>query len=173
MFNVYHDYYYRFYTAKGFTFPHFLCLLIGYISISLPFYFCFGGTSTFLIILDFWTDTHTQIMNVNYNYTGFYAVQVNYLNSGTFNTHEYSNIPGNAIPALTSFSASVSNNDQFNTSTVSIALTGYNSMTVLSTNIILYYDVEVPAMEKIVSQALAFTVAGDINTASLSGIVKI
>ena len=112
-------------------------------------------------------------MNVNYNYTGFYALQVNYLNAGAFDTHEYSNIPGNAITALTSYSASVSNNDQFNTSTVSIALTGYNAMTVLSTNVILYYDVEVPAMEKIVSQALAFTVPGDINTASLSGVVKI
>lgn len=112
-------------------------------------------------------------MNVNYNYTGYYAIQVNYLNSGAFNTHAYSNIPGNGIPALTSYSASVSNNDQFNTSTVSIALTGYNAMTVLSTNIILYYDVEVIAMEKIVSQAVAFTVAGDINAASLSGVVKI
>ena len=50
MFNRYQDYYYRFYSAKGFTFPHFLCLLIAYISISLPFYFCFAGTSTFLII---------------------------------------------------------------------------------------------------------------------------
>lgn len=112
-------------------------------------------------------------MNVNYNYTGYYAVQVNYLNSGAFKTHEYSNIPGNGIATIASFSASVSNNDQSNTSTVSIALTGYNAMTVLSTNVILYYDIEVPAMEKIVSQALAFTLPGDINTASLSGVVKI
>jgi hypothetical protein len=34
--------------------------------------------------LDFWTDTHSTLMNVNYNYTGFYAVQVNYLNGATY-----------------------------------------------------------------------------------------
>jgi hypothetical protein len=34
------------------------------------------------IIADFWLDEQYGKMQVNYYYTGYYAVQINYLNSG-------------------------------------------------------------------------------------------
>lgn len=50
MLNTYHDYYYKYYTAKGWTSTHALCLLTAYIIIALPFYFSFAGTSTLFFI---------------------------------------------------------------------------------------------------------------------------
>lgn len=44
----------------------------------------------FMVKIDFWLDNHNQPMNTSYNYTGYYAVQVNYQNSSAssaFGTH--------------------------------------------------------------------------------------
>jgi hypothetical protein len=92
---------------------------------------------------DFWTDTHSTLMTVNYNYTGFYAVQVNYLSGSTTLTDEYSNIPGNSMtsPLSTVRSVSLTTDDQRNTTSAALVLNGYSSLTVLSTNAILYFDV--------------------------------
>jgi hypothetical protein len=112
-------------------------------------------------------------MNVNYNYTGYYAIQVNYLNNLNSATDEYSNIPGNGIISPTSRTASLANEDQKNTSTSTVTLTGYNSFEVLSTNIIMYYDVEVLSMQKIVSQAISLCITGNVAKGTISGILKI
>lgn len=36
-------------------------------------------------------------MNVNYNFTGYYAIQVNSLTGSIASVDEYSNIPGNGM----------------------------------------------------------------------------
>jgi hypothetical protein len=46
MLTSYHDYYYKYYTAKGWTSTHLLCLLTAYLVLALPFYFSFAATST-------------------------------------------------------------------------------------------------------------------------------
>lgn len=60
--------------------------------------------------------------------------------------------------------------DKFNTTTATLTLTGYSSE-VLSTNVILYYNVE--AMAKIVSQAISYTILGNVVSGSISGVMKI
>lgn len=50
-----------------------------------------------LIYLDFWVDPKLNQMNVNYNFTGYYAIQVNSLTGSIASVDEYSNIPGNGM----------------------------------------------------------------------------
>jgi len=80
---TYHDYYYRDYLAKGLSRTHCFCIITLYILIAIPFYFSFAGSSTPSLIIDFWLDNHTQNMAVNYNYTGYYAIQVNTILGGS------------------------------------------------------------------------------------------
>ena len=77
MLTSYGDYYYKSYFANGWSSTHALCLLTAYLIIALPFYFSFAATS-------FWTDTHCSLMTANYNYTGYYALQVTYLNGTNY-----------------------------------------------------------------------------------------
>jgi hypothetical protein len=68
-------------------------------------------------------------------------------------------------------SASMAVDDKANTTTATLTLTGYN-FEILSANVILYYNVEVPTMEKIVSQAIQYSVVGNVGSGTISGVVK-
>ena len=83
MLNSYRDYYYRTFEAKKYSSSHVLCMFMAYLVIALPFYFAFAGTSISLFKVDFWIEPKTKLVNANYNYTGFYAIQVNYMVSGS------------------------------------------------------------------------------------------
>jgi hypothetical protein len=61
--------------------------------------------------------------------------------------------------------------DKVNTSTVTLTLTGYTAE-VLSVNVILYYDLDVPSMNKVVSQAVQFNLNGNVGSGSISGVLK-
>jgi hypothetical protein len=61
--------------------------------------------------------------------------------------------------------------DKVNTSTVTLALTGYTAE-VLSVNVILYYELDVPSMNKVVSQAVQFNLNGNVGSGSISGVLK-
>lgn len=113
-------------------------------------------------------------MTVNYNYTGYYAIQVNYLHSnGTYLTDEFSNIPGNSLAtSLSSTSASLTVTDQISTGASILSLTGYNSFEIISTNVIMYYDVQISYLNKIITNAIVWTIKGNINTGRISGLIK-
>ena len=109
MLNSYSDYYYKRYLARGCSPAHLLCIFCAYLIVALPFYFSFAGKSTTITyILDFWLDTSSRPLTLSYNYTGYYAAQVNYQNGGAFSIHEYSNIPGNNMTYPTNFALSIS-----------------------------------------------------------------
>jgi hypothetical protein len=61
------------------------------------------------IILDFWLTSKSTTMNINYNYTGYYAIQVNTINSANTITEEMSNIPNSNMNNL--FGAKLTAND--------------------------------------------------------------
>lgn len=57
------------------------------------------------------------MLNLQYNYTGHYAIQVNFVENNQFSSLEYSNIVGsslNSLNSLTSFTV----NDQNQLSTI-------------------------------------------------------
>jgi hypothetical protein len=56
-------------------------MFVYFVIFALPFYFCFASKSTGLFISDFWFDPQYALMQVDYQYTGYYAVQVNYANA--------------------------------------------------------------------------------------------
>jgi hypothetical protein len=142
MLNSYSDYYYKTYITRGWTYTHLLCLFLVYLIIALPFYFSFAGKRTVIIIIAFWLDVQSRQITTTYNHTGYYAVQVNYQDTtSNFITHEYSNVPGNAMTSSSGFSASVTANDLSTTGSITIALSGYNGMEILAVNLILYYRV--------------------------------
>lgn len=77
----------------------------------------------------FWLDVKSRQITTLYNHTNYYALQVNYQDTTTnFITHEYSNIPGNAMSYPAGFSATVTASDLKTTGTVAIALSGYSSV---------------------------------------------
>jgi hypothetical protein len=113
-------------------------------------------------------------MPVNYNYTGYYALQLNYLDaSGAFATDEYSNIPGNGMGVVpVARSASLAVVDTANTTAATLTLSGYTAE-VLSANLLLYFNVEVTNLQKVVSQAVPYSLSGNVVSSSASGVLKI
>lgn len=74
-------------------------------------------------------NTNTRLITTSYNHTGYYALQVNYQDTTTnFITHEYSNIPGNAISYPSGFGAAVTAISLKDGGSVSIVLTGYTNV---------------------------------------------
>jgi len=70
-------------------------------------------------------------MTTSYNYTGYYAIQVNFQNSSAasaFGTHEYSNIPGNSMSAPSGFSISLQIADQLSSGSGSLNLINYSGI---------------------------------------------
>jgi hypothetical protein len=61
--------------------------------------------------------------------------------------------------------------DRLNTTTATLTLSGY-TFQVLSANVMLYFDVEVPSLEKVVSQAVQYTVPGNVVSGTISGVLS-
>lgn len=61
--------------------------------------------------------------------------------------------------------------DRLNTTIATLTLTGY-TFEVLSANVILYFDVEVPSLEKVVSQALQYTIPGNVVSGTINGVLS-
>jgi hypothetical protein len=78
---------------------------------------------------DFWLETYSRQLTLTYNHTLYYSLQVNYQDTTTnFITHEYSNIPGNAVTHPNGFSASFTVKDYSSSGSASLALTGYGGV---------------------------------------------
>lgn len=71
---------------------------------------------------DFWKIAKNDMMTCQYNYTGYYAIQVNYISNNIWISEDYSNIIGsqmNSLNGLGSFQVQ----DESSQSTVSFSLT--------------------------------------------------
>jgi hypothetical protein len=65
------------------------------------------------------------MLGCQYNFTGYYAIQVNYVSANVQASEEYSNIVGslmNGVAGLSGFSV----NDAIEESSVTFSLTGYD-----------------------------------------------
>ena len=110
-------------------------------------------------------------MTTTYNYTGHYAIQVNYVSGTAFTTHEYSNIPGNsmAYPG-SSFDVILSVQDLKTSDSVSLTLTtAYNAVEIVSINAILYYQVHFLEIGKTQLNGFMFNVQGNVQAANFGG----
>lgn len=87
------------------------------------------------------------MLNLQYNFTGYYAVQVNCVENNQFSSLEYSNIVGSSLNTLTSVS-SFTVNDQNQLSTIEFTLNNFGLKTVQDVNVILYYKVGITELGK-------------------------
>lgn len=137
----------------------------------IAFLFRFWRQQYTMIKIDFWLDAHSQPMTTSYNYTGYYAVQINHQNSSAasaFATHQFSNIPGNGITPPTTSSVSLQVNDQLDYGTGTLTLSGYSSVQILSVNVILYYQVYFAQLDKSVLSGLMWNAAGNLISGSVA-----
>jgi len=123
---------------------------------------------TFLLRVDFWFDEQFSKFSINYYYTGYYAVQINYLDStNNFVSQELAVIPSSAISTLTTATLTVDDNESSSVFNFDISIAPA-STEVLSINLLIYYDVEVPSLSRKVSSGFAMSMHGDILSASSS-----
>lgn len=78
------------------------------------------------------------MLNLQYNFTGYYAVQVNFVENNQFSSLEYSNIVGSSLNSLNSLGL-FTVNDQNQLSTIEFTLTNFAQRVVQDINVILYY----------------------------------
>lgn len=79
-------------------------------------------------------------------------------------------IPSSIINSLKSLSVSV--DDSTTTSSFTFSLSNFN-FEIISANFILYYDVEVASLNRIVSAGYAFSISTNFLAASVSGPLKL
>ena len=110
-------------------------------------------------------------MTTSYNYTGYYAVQVNFQNSSAsspFGTHEFSNIPGKGMTSPSSTSASIQINDQLTSGTGTFTVSGYSGVEILSVNVIMYFQVYFAELDKAVLCGWMWNTAGNVVSGAIS-----
>ncbi len=93
------------------------------------------------------------MMSCEYNFTGYYAIQVNYINANQWFSEEYSNVVGstmNSLVGLDKFEVA----DEPKTSAINIQLSAYGLKEILDVNIILYYKIWIAELSKYVSVGL-------------------
>ena len=148
--NTYQDGYRRQFSVKSGTFQHVFCIFIWYLICALPFYFSFGGESNCKLKVEFWQRPKNEMLGCQYNFTGFYAVQVNFVSNNVQTSEELSNIVGSSMGGVTGLSG-ISVNDDKDQSVVSFALNGYDGKEVQNVNVILYFKVWIQELEKEIS----------------------
>ena len=173
MLGGYRDNYYKAYLTEGGSATHIFCMLVVYLIASLPFYLAFGGSSTLLFILDFWLEAQNRQMTVQYNYTGLYAAEVNWMDGTTPTQDYFSNIPNSGITQPTARQLTITNDDQPQKSLLKATLGSYTGDDVLSVNLLLYYDIHVEDIGKTVTKALVLTAEGNFVSGQMSGVLQL
>lgn len=107
-------------------------------------------------------------MDVSYAYTGYYALQSNYLDSSNaFQSEEYTTIPSTSLFTLTDSTVAVE--EHAGNVTINLDLAGYNDKTITAVNGIFFFDVRIPSLEKRVSVGYMMTVKGNFERATITG----
>lgn len=150
--NSFTDNYYRVYSAKKWTFEHFFCIFTYFVIFALPFYFCFASKSTYKNNKDFWFDEQFSLVDVEYTFTGYYAVELSYFN-GAPQRSSFAAIPSSKITSqIQGLTFDVIDNEESSAFTFAFDNT-FDSVTINSFNALFYYDVNVPSLGKTLSTA--------------------
>ena len=112
-------------------------------------------------------------MTLQYNYTGLYAAEVNWMDGTTPTSDYFSNIPNSAMIAPTTRTLSITNDDTPNNAQITLQLGSYSTGAILSVNVLVYYDIYVEDIEKTVTKALVWTVEGNVNQAIITGTLEL